>query len=91
MAESAVTEKGSNRSDVLLFSLLPGWELWFCTSGVSQLNQAVTEMIVIMRDGEVSFVFNPFCFAPLLAIDSRINSLNGFDWEIVDSNREEQI
>lgn len=48
-------------------------------------------IIIIMRDGEVSFVFKPVCFAPLLAIDSRINNLNGFDWEIVDSNREEQI
>lgn len=33
----------------------------------------------------------PVCFALLLAIDSRINDLNGFDWKTANSNREGQM
>lgn len=42
-----------------------------------------------MTDEEVSFIFKPARFAPLFAIDARINNLNVFDQKTVNRNREE--
>lgn len=71
---------------------MPSLSAWILLWGViasSSGDRDANPPFVEMTDGEVSFVFKPVCFAPLLAIDSRINNPNVADQKIVNNTRKE--